>query len=718
MDRIDASDNTLSLTVDQAQALGSVALTASDTVTLADTGANLAALTTGQIAALASAGFDAIDATDGSLTLSFAQIDALGTMALTAGNTVIAQGTVAEIEALTPAQLAALATAGVDLLGPTNGEPMLSVAQGQALLTNNLWLTGNTAVLADTGAAIAVVSGTVLEDLYLHGVTRIDATDDVLALSVDQALAVDQSGTALTAADLVTLADSGATLAALSTGAIEDLALLGVDRIDASDNTLSLTVAQFQALDSIALTQADSVTLADTASNLQALSSVEIAALAGAGIDTIHATGGTLTLTAAQALALGNVALVGSDTIVLSDSAAHLEALSAIEIAALATAGIDRVEASGGSLALSVAQAQALGTIALTPANTVTLADTGANLAALSATDLAALTTAGIDAIDASDDTLNLTVAQAEALAGVTLTVGDMITLADSGANLAALGTAALADLATRGFDGIDASDNVLTLSLEQVQALGSVALTAGDLVTVVATGAQFAALTAQDFSDLAATGVDALATTDHVLALTVAQIQALGGLALASDDTITLADSSATIAGLSAATLADLVAQGVDHVSFIDQSGEFDAEHALALTGATLADGSTLTVLDDAATLRALSPTQWAALAAVGADTFATNSQTLTLDTAQALAIGDMVPANGNTLVIEDAGAAISDLTPAQIAAFAGKGSVVIHVQDDGLVFTKAQIDASEESSSSTTTAPLWPTAPACSMP
>jgi hypothetical protein len=130
----------------------------------------------------------------------------------------------------------------------------------------------------------------VLEDLYLHGVTRIDATDDVLALSVDQALAVDQSGTALTAADLVTLADSGATLAALSTGAIEDLALLGVDRIDASDNTLSLTVAQFQALDSIALTQADSVTLTDTASNLQALSAVQIAALAGAGIDTIHAT--------------------------------------------------------------------------------------------------------------------------------------------------------------------------------------------------------------------------------------------------------------------------------------------------------------------------------------------------------------------------------------------------------------------------------------------
>jgi hypothetical protein len=157
---------------------------------------------------------------------------------------------------------------------------MLSVAQGQALL-NNLWLTGNTAVLADTGAAIAA-SGTVL-DLYLHGVTRIDATDDVLALSVDQALAADQSGTALTAADLVTLADSGATLAALSTGAIEDLALLGVDRIDASDNTLSLTVAQFQALDSIALTQADSVTLTDTASNLQALSAVQIAALAGAG---------------------------------------------------------------------------------------------------------------------------------------------------------------------------------------------------------------------------------------------------------------------------------------------------------------------------------------------------------------------------------------------------------------------------------------------------
>jgi hypothetical protein len=262
------------------------------------------------------------------------------------------------------------------------------------------------------------------------------------------------------------------------------------------------------------------------------------------------------------------------------------------------------------------------------------------------------------------------------ALEEVLISHGDVLTLADTGATLAALSAGEVAALMAQDIDTIDATDNTLTLSLAQVQALSGATFAGADLVTVVASAADFAALTAQDFADLAAAGVDAFATTDHALSLTVAQIQALDGIVLASGDTITLADSSATIAALSAATLAGLVAQGVDRISFTDQTGELDAAQALALEGATIASDSTLTVLDTAASLQALSPAQWAAVA-TGAHTFATPSHVLTLDTAQALAIGDMVPVNGNTLVIEDTGAAISALTATQLAAFAGKGAV-----------------------------------------
>ncbi|WP_022675590.1 hypothetical protein [Novosphingobium sp. B-7] len=695
IDRIDATDNALSLTVQQALALGSVALTGSDSITLADTGSNLAALTPAELAQLATAGFDAIDASDGALTLSLAQIGALGTMALTPGNTVIAQATAAEIEALSPVAIAALAQAGVDLLGPSDGEPMLSVAQAQAVVAGNLWFTGHSAVLADSGAAIAALTGTSLEDLYLHGVTRIDAIDDVLTLHVDQALAVDQAGTALTGADVITLADTGATLAALAAGTIGDLAQLGIDRIDATDNALALTVAQLDALDTIALTQADSVTLADTGANLAALSAATIAGLAALGIDTIHPTDGTLALSVAQAQALGAVALQGGDTIVLADSGAHIAALSAADIAALATAGIDRIATTGGSLTLSVAQAQALGTIALTPSDSVTLADTGASIAALSATALAALVTTGIDTIDASDDALALTVAQAQALAGATLSGSDTLTLADTGAHIAALSLADLADLSARGFTAIDARDDLLTLSLAQVQGLGNLALTGADMVTVLATGAEFAALTTQDFTALAAAGVDALATTDHALALSVAQVQALGSLALAADDAITLADTAAHIAALTPADLAGLAALGIDTVHATDGALTLSADQALALGVVTLAAADTITLADSAANLAALTASEIAALAATGIDVLDATDDALALTVAQAQALGSIALTGSDSITLADGGAAIAALSATALAGLAAAGIDAIDATDNALHLNVAQLGA-----------------------
>jgi len=146
----------------------------------------------------------------------------------------------------------------------------------------------------------------------------------------------------LTAADVVTLADIGAKLAALSPAAIAALAGKGIDRLDATDNALTLSVAQFQALGVVALTAADLATLADSGANLAALSAASIAALAGNGIDRLDATDDVLSLTVAQVQALGMVALTAADVVTLTDSGASLAALAASDFATLAGKGIDR----------------------------------------------------------------------------------------------------------------------------------------------------------------------------------------------------------------------------------------------------------------------------------------------------------------------------------------------------------------------------------------
>jgi cytochrome c2 len=78
----DAANSVLSLTAAQYQALGAATFAASNTVTLADTGAHIAALTAAEFAALAGHGIDRIDASDNALGLTVAQYQALGGVTL------------------------------------------------------------------------------------------------------------------------------------------------------------------------------------------------------------------------------------------------------------------------------------------------------------------------------------------------------------------------------------------------------------------------------------------------------------------------------------------------------------------------------------------------------------------------------------------------------------------------------------------------------------
>jgi hypothetical protein len=81
-------------------------------VTVADIGANLATLTSTQIKGMTAKGVDRIDSTDNALPLTVARYKTLGTVALMSSDVVTLADTGANIGALLPADLAALA-AGV-----------------------------------------------------------------------------------------------------------------------------------------------------------------------------------------------------------------------------------------------------------------------------------------------------------------------------------------------------------------------------------------------------------------------------------------------------------------------------------------------------------------------------------------------------------------------------------------------------------------------------
>ena len=186
------------------------------------------------------------------------------------------------------------------------------------------------------------------------------------------------------------------------------------------------------------------------------------------------------------------------------------------------------IDADDDVLKFSVSQFNALGEVSLTVADAVAIADLGANLGALSVGQIAALAGKNVDTIDATDNVLNLSVAQLNALGTVKLTTSDTVTLADAGATLSSLTPAQIAALGGNGVDIIDASNDVLSLTLAQFTALGSVQLTASDTVTLTNSGSALSALDASKIGALGPQGIDAL-NVSGVLSLSTSQYAALG---------------------------------------------------------------------------------------------------------------------------------------------------------------------------------------------
>ena len=231
-------------------------------------------------------------------------------------------------------------------------------------------VTGDTYVLSDSAADIAAIPAALWLDA--DGVlTSISVTDASLGLSVAAALAIAQGGIPITvpAGDAFILADTAASLDALTPGDIAALKAIGVSQITATDAHVQLSAAQDNAL-------------------------------ATAGITLAEAPPQTLSVAQLLADESGGGTLQPGQTYALSDTAAAIETLTPAQIAAI-PAQVTAIQASGGAVALSAAQAIALETATLTvsaPAG-ATVSDSAASIAALTPAQLGGLAAIGVSGV-------------------------------------------------------------------------------------------------------------------------------------------------------------------------------------------------------------------------------------------------------------------------------------------------------------------------------
>ncbi len=270
-----------------------------------------------------------------------------------------------------------LATSIAQALLPAEARLVVSAAAASGATALQADQRVDSFAVRDTAAAIASTFDA-LEDA---GKLTAIALSDTAALVLSEAqLARDTTALALVPGSATLVLRAATTTLGLSEAATGALAGQGVDRLLAASGTMSLGAGQYSALGGVALTSTDMVTLADTGARLAALTTAQLAGLAAAGVDRIDATDGAFTFTRAQITTLTAMPKDAADILVLADTGDALAALTTTQISGLSALGVDRIDATDNQLSLTFAQINALGPVPLSAADVVTVEDTAANL--------------------------------------------------------------------------------------------------------------------------------------------------------------------------------------------------------------------------------------------------------------------------------------------------------------------------------------------------
>jgi hypothetical protein len=713
---INAIDNNVVLTVAEAQQLvdANMTLDPDDVVTVLDTGTHIANVTAAEFAAFANLGVDFINAIDNSLTLNVGQILAVITndigVAVSDFLTVADIG--AQIAALTVTEIGDLKTAGVDAVNATDDAVTLTLAQAKAFASNVIAFGANDIVkIVDTAAHIATLTVLEIAALEAAGIDAIDTTDDAVTLTLAQAKGFATGLIAFAQGDVVKIVDAGASIAALTVLEIVALKAAGVDAIDATDDAVALTLLQAKtfAANGIAFAQNDVVKILDAGASIAALTVSEINALHAAGINAIDATDDAvaLTLAKAKAFAANAMTFAEGDVVKVVDAGATVAALTVSEINALKTAGIGAIDTTDDAVALTVAQAKAFAanTIAFAQNDAVRIVDAGAAVAALTVSEIAALKTEGVEVVDATDNALSLTIAQIKAFAtnGIAIADGDVVSLLDTGAHIAALTTNEIATLKANGVAGLDAIDNNVSLTTAQAKAFlaADLAFVQADVVKVVDTGAHILAFTLTELAGLKSVGVDVLDASDDAVSFSVAQAKSFAttGLAFATSDVVTVTDTGAAIASLLASDIANLKLSGVDVLDASDDQVALTVAQAQAYVSAGMRfdQSDVVHVIDTGAHISAFTATEIASLKALGVDGIdATDAKTvISVAEARAYSAASIGFAKADIVKVVDTGAAITAMTAKDFSHFKATGIDRFDASDNVATLTAREYKA-----------------------
>jgi hypothetical protein len=315
-------------------------------------------------------------------------------------------------------------------------------------------------------------------------------------------------------------------------------------------------------------------------------------------------------------------------TFKISDTAANISAgLNALETAhaSLSTVIVSDNAAIGVSVAQITADADAISLLHNQNATSysLTVTDTAVHvqngLATLNADS-------HVDKIVISDSATNevhFTVAQINhdtnvlgELFNADGTTHASIELVDSAGHIQAMTASQIQALAGDGVNIIDSTNNKLILAVAQYEALGTVALTQADTVTLSDTGANIAGMTDQQLAGLSAAGVDKIVTTDHQIALGLDQWNALSvGVDAATTITVNGTSGNDTFVGgnnnfhLVGGGGADTFTIGTGHDVFVynatsDSTGpNFDTIHGFDSTRDMFQLSSSVTGINSAVT-------------------------------------------------------------------------------------------------------------------
>ena len=173
-------------------------------LTLLDTAADIAALTPARIAALQADGVASVAATDGPVTLAIAAGAAWAQTGVNPrgadGGLALLADSAANIAALTKPQADALSAAGYGGIVSLDATVTLNASTAQLLAADGLKISAASTILADTATTLQGLSGATIAALAGAGVKTLYATDSSLSFTPGQTAAILANGLSASAA--------------------------------------------------------------------------------------------------------------------------------------------------------------------------------------------------------------------------------------------------------------------------------------------------------------------------------------------------------------------------------------------------------------------------------------------------------------------------------------------------------------------------------------